>query len=282
MGRGDDIPTYLYRGGMMQHLFQAWQDFLKDYGSASHLLFLSDFDGTLATIVGRPDEARLSAGAREKLVALTQRPRTSVGVISGRSLKEIQAMVGIAGIYYSGNHGLEIEGPGLKYIHPQAEKSRGLMKDLAVQFTAALKDIEGVIVQEKGLSLSVHYRLVRPEDESAVAGAVKEITGQYVAKGEIRVYPMKKIWEIRSPLDWDKGKAVALIVKEIRDRLKPGRTLTVYLGDDATDEDAFRVMRRPEGWGVYVGGEDKKTAAGYFLRSTAEVETLLDRLLTLR
>ncbi len=266
----------------MQHLFQAWQDFLKDYRAASHTLLLSDFDGTLAIIVGRPEEAILPASVKEKLKALAKNPRISVGVISGRAIKEIKAMVGIEGIYYSGNHGLEIAGPGLNYVHPGAKQARAIMQNLAAQLEKALKNIEGVIIQEKGLSVSVHYRLSKPEKENAIAEAVKRITGPHIAKKEIRVYPMKKIWEIRPPVDWDKGKAAEFIGGEIKANLKIPRLLTVYLGDDVTDEDAFKVLHRPEGWGIYVGGENKASATGYFLNSTAEVELLLGRLIDLK
>jgi trehalose 6-phosphate phosphatase len=266
---------------MMQYLFQVWQEFLKDYRAASHLLFLSDFDGTLAFIVGRPDEARMPASVKEKLEELARKLHTSVGVISGRSLKELKAMVGIEGIYYSGNHGLEIEGPGLNYVHPQAEAARATMKILAALLADELRHIEGIIIQEKGLSLSVHYRLVKPEKEGEVASIVKRITAPYIDKGEIRVYPMKKVWEIRPPVDWDKGKSVEFIGREVRNKLKLSRLLTIYLGDDATDEDAFKVLHRPDGWAVYVGGENKMSVASYFLSSTAEVEILLSRLLAL-
>jgi trehalose-phosphatase len=266
----------------MLHLFSAWPDFLKDHRAAPHTLLLSDFDGTLATIVGRPEDARLSARVKEKLKALAKNPGFSVGVISGRAMKEVKAMVGVAGIYYSGNHGLEIEGPGLSYIHPQTEAVRPLMKDLAARLAQALQGVDGIIVQEKGLSVSVHYRLARPEKESAIAEAVKRMTGPHIAKKEIRVYPMKKIWEIRPPIDWDKGKAAEFIGGEIKRNLKITRLLTVYLGDDATDEDTFKVLHRPEGWGVFVGGENKTSAAGYYLNSPEEVEELLGRLIDLK
>ncbi len=266
----------------MQHLFQAWQEFLKDYRAAPHILFLADYDGTLAKIVGRPEDAVLPAGVREKLKNLRQKPQTSVGVISGRSVKELKSMVGIEGIYYSGNHGLEIEGPELSYVHPQAEAARATMKDLAAPLAEALRGIKGVIVQEKGLSVSVHYRLAKPEKESAVTSTVKRITAPYIDRGEIKVYSMKKVWEIRPPLDWDKGKAAEFIGNEIKTKLNLSRWLTIYLGDDATDEDAFKVLHRPDGWAVYVGGENKTSAAGYFLNSTAEVESLLGRLIDLK
>ena len=101
----------------MQHLFQLWESFSSTIRAASHILLLSDYDGTLTPIVSRPEEAILSPEVREKVSALSKSPTFSVGIISGRSLSEIRALVGIEGIYYAGNHGLEIEGPGLKFIN---------------------------------------------------------------------------------------------------------------------------------------------------------------------
>jgi trehalose-phosphatase len=90
------------------------------------------------------------------------------------------------------------------------------------------------------------------------------------------------VWEVRPPIDWHKGKAVESISREIESLLKLERVLTIYLGDDTTDEDAFKVLHRPEGWSVFVGREDPSSAAGYFLNSVVEVEEFLSRLLELR
>ena len=105
----------------MQHLFQAWGSFASDIRVAYHTILLSDYDGTLTPIVGDPKDAILSPEVREKLRALSQKPTTSVGIISGRSISELKSMVAIEGIYYAGNHGLEIEGPGLNFISQPAE-----------------------------------------------------------------------------------------------------------------------------------------------------------------
>jgi trehalose 6-phosphate phosphatase len=266
----------------MQHLFKAWTDLAAAFKAASHVLLLADYDGTLAAIVGRPEDAVLSASVRRKLKTLAQQSDTSAGVISGRQLAELKALVAVEGIYYAGNHGLEIEGPGLNFISPGAEAARATMKDIAAQLAEALENIAGVIIQEKGFSVSVHYRLARPEQEDAVTSAVKRITAPHVGKGQIRVYPMKKLWEIRPPVDWDKGKAVALIGREIKAALNLNRLLTIFLGDDTTDEDAFRVLHRPDGWSVFIGGEKASSAADYYLSSVSEVEELLDRLIKLK
>ena len=266
----------------MQHLFQSWQTFSAAVRAAPHLLLLSDYDGTLTPIVGRPEEAILSPEVREKLCALAQKPTSSVGIISGRSLSELKSMVAIEGIYYAGNHGLEIEGPGLKFVSQSAELARATIKDLTRQLSAALDSIAGVIVEDKGLSLSVHYRLVKKSEENLVAETFQQVISPSLNEGKVRVSSGKKVWEVRPPIDWHKGKAVAAITREIKALLKPEQLLTIYLGDDTTDEDAFKVIHRPEGWSIFVGGENLSSSAEYFLNSTTEVEKFLSNLLELK
>ncbi len=265
----------------MEHLFQAWGGFTSAAKAAPHILLLADYDGTLATIVGRPEDALLSPDARRKLRALAAKKDYSVGVISGRQLAEVKSLVDIKGLYYSGNHGLEIEGPGLDYVHPRADSARPVMRELAAKLAEALGNITGIIIQEKGLSLSVHYRLA-PAKEAVVTAAVKRITARPLEAGLIKVYPMKKLWEIRPTVDWDKGKAVQYIGGQIKDALQLSRLLTVYLGDDTTDDDVFKILHLPDGWGVFVSGEKAASSACYYLNSVAEVEEFLGRLLELK
>ena len=266
----------------MQHLFQSWEAFSSEIKAASHILFLSDYDGTLTPIVGRPDEALLSSGVREKLRALAEKPAFSVGIITGRLLSEVKALVEIEGIYYAGNHGLEIEGPGLSFIKPEAKAARVEIEDIVRQLSTRLAGIEGVIVEDKGLSLSVHYRLVKKDEEKMVTDAFRQITSPRLRDGKIRVSSGKKVLEVRPPIDWHKGKAVETIKKELEKVIGTEIGLVIYLGDDTTDEDAFKVIHRPQGWSIYVGQENPSSNAEYFLESTLEVETLLSRMLELK
>ena len=185
----------------MQPLFEAWNSFAADLEAAAHILLLSDYDGTLTPIVSRPEEAILSPEVREKLCALAQKPTSSVGIISGRSLSELKSMVAIEGIYYAGNHGLEIEGPGIKFVSQPAELARATIKDLARQLSAALDSIAGVIVEDKGLSLSVHYRLVKKSEENLVAVTFQQVISPSLNEGKVRVSSGKKVWEVRPPID---------------------------------------------------------------------------------
>ena len=266
----------------MQHLFESWQPFSSDIRAASHVLLLSDYDGTLTPIVSRPEEAILPPAVRDKLDALARKPAFIVGIISGRMLSEVKALVGVEGIYYAGNHGLEIEGPALKLINPVATVAKTLMKDLAQQLSAKLGNIEGVIVEDKGLSLSIHYRLVKKSEENQAGKILHQITSPLLNEGKIRLTSGKKVWEIRPPIDWHKGKAVETIVNKMKTVFDCKQLSIIYLGDDTTDEDAFRIIHRPEGWSIFVGGENPASNAGYFLNSTSQVVTLLSRLLRLK
>ena len=160
----------------MQHLFQVWPEFSDSVKAAPHVLLLADYDGTLTPIVALPQQAVLTREVRERLSGLVLNPAYSLGVISGRSIDELKQLVGIDGLYYSGNHGLEIEGPGLTYFHPPAEQARAMMRELAARLAEEMADIAGVIIQEKGLSLSVHYRLVSEGEEAGVGEAFRRIT----------------------------------------------------------------------------------------------------------
>ncbi|MFC2035058.1 trehalose-phosphatase [Chloroflexota bacterium] len=266
----------------MQHLFQSWESFSSDVIVSSHVLLLLDYDGTLTPIVSRPEEAILSSEVREKLHTFNEKPVFSVGIISGRSLPEVRSLVGVEGIYYAGNHGLEIEGPGLKFIQPSAKAAQPKIRNLLRQLSNELANIEGVIIEHKGLSLSVHYRLVRKSQEEIVAQIFHQITSPWLLDGKIKVGSGKKVLEVRPSVDWHKGKAVEIIMEETKITLGGEGNLVIYLGDDTTDEDAFGVIHQPWGWSIFVGQDNPSSKADYFLNSPTEVEKFLARLLRLK
>ncbi len=169
-----------------------------------------------------------------------------------------------------------------KFINAAAKAAQVDIKDLAQQFSAKLGNTEGVIVEDKGLSLSVHYRLVKKSEENTVAEIFRQIASPWLREGKIKVTSGKKVWEVRPPIDWHKGKAVEMIMKEMKAFLKCEQLPTIYLGDDTTDEDAFRSIHHPEGWSIFVGPENPSSKADYFLSSTSEVMVFLSRLLELK
>src|SRR3989304_3413466 len=105
-------------GGLMDHLFTAWNKLEAACRTADRVLVLADYDGTLTPIVSRPELAVLSDEMRDRLIILASVPKFTVGVISGRELLDVEALVAIGGLYYAGNHGLAMDGPGFRHVHP--------------------------------------------------------------------------------------------------------------------------------------------------------------------
>ncbi|MDM7998910.1 MAG: trehalose-phosphatase [Dehalococcoidia bacterium] len=262
----------------MEHLFAVWPAVADRITSSEQILLMSDFDGTLSPIAGRPDKATLPRGTREAMEALLSVRRVAVVVISGRALRDIKHKVGIRGITYAGNHGIEIEGPWLKFVYPPAVSLRPAIRRLSKRLRSAMAEFEGAIVEDKGLTLSVHYRLVRGDRVKALRKACEDITSAPQAEGKIRVTEGKKVYEIRPGVIWDKEDAIVLLMNAWAPSARGRKNLAVFLGDDLTDEGGFRVVNENNGISVFVGEADRETAARYFLRSPAEVGQFLRRL----
>ena len=262
----------------MQHLFSVWPDIANRIGTTDQVLLLTDFDGTLSPIVGRPEEAVLPDSTRRAIEALAAHQRVSVAVVSGRALSDIKNKVGIQNITYAGNHGIEIEGPWLKFVHPAAEATRPMMRRLHSTLSKALACFEGALVEDKGFTLSVHYRLVREDRVGELRRVCEETVFGLRSEGQIRTTEGKKVCEIRPGVPWDKEDALALLMSGWTSRAGQSANLALFLGDDLTDEGAFKVVDRDGGISIFVGESGCSTVAQYFLRSPAEVAVFLEGL----
>jgi trehalose 6-phosphate phosphatase len=248
--------------------------------TSKQLLFLTDFDGTLAPIVERPEMAELPGNTRLLLEKLASKPGVTVGVISGRALSDLKHKVNIAGLIYAGNHGFEIEGPGLKFVSPLADQITPVVRVLRQILTLTLGSLKGVFVEDKGLTLSVHYR----QADEVSARAVHQIVERWVRvplfSGLLKLSHGKKVLELKPAVSWDKGKAIRLLMKRYGRGGRSSGLLPIYLGDDLTDEDGFKMIDKYGlGISIHVGEEPRASLARYFLKSTEEVSFFLTRLL---
>lgn len=262
----------------MHYLFDAWDSLASRFNSADRVLLISDYDGTLTPIVDKPELAILSPEIRKLLRRLAKNRRYTVGIVSGRALPDLKGKIGLDGIIYAGNHGLEIEGFGSSFLEPIAEEMRPFLSMLNQALSATLRGIKGVFVENKGLSLSVHYRMVKGTEEKRVTDAFERITDPLHVMGKIRITRGKKVYEIRPPVDWDKGKAIAWLIARLKDSSRKGGVLPVYLGDDLTDEDGFKLINKNNGISIFVGGESFPSVARYFLKSPEEVAQFMKML----
>ena len=254
----------------MPHFLNVWPTVSRRLRDARGVLLMLDYDGTLAPIVDRPELALLPAEARASLVHLSRREKYVVGIVSARSLEDVKARVGIDDLVYAGNHGLEISGPGLDFVHPEATRLRGTVDQAYRQLQQGLTHLAGVIIEHKGLTLTVHYRLTPEDVVGEVEEAVNAAAGPFVESGTIIISGGKKAFEVRPGLAWDKGKAVGKLQTAF-----PQASLPVFFGDDLPDEEGFTAVQEAGGMGVFVGPARQPTAALYRVDSPQEVAEAL-------
>ena len=244
------------------------------FSGRTPVVFL-DYDGTLTPIVEDYRKAFLAEDMRGTIAKLASHCR--VAVISGRGLETLKQLVQLDSVYLSGSHGFEIAGPtgsadslerGVEFL-PRIDEAEGLL-------CTGLSDIGGHAVERKRFSIEVHYRQASEEDtpriEAIVDDVIAECRGFHKGHG-------KKVFRIQPNIDWDKGRAVLWLLERVTH--DDPDVCPVYVGDDVTDEDAFRVLSG-RGLTVVVRDHDsRQTSADYAVADVGEVRRLIELLTAL-
>jgi trehalose 6-phosphate phosphatase len=266
-GRIDQLP----------HALRDGEAFERRLAGRRPAVFL-DYDGTLTPIVERPEDARISESMRRGVRDLAA--RCPVCVVSGRDRLVVQELMGIDDLIVAGSHGFDIWSPDEGTLEHDAGAG---FEPLIEQVTARLQEeagaIEGVLIEPKRASVALHYRLTAESEWPRIAEIVDGILAEH--PDELKVTPGKMVYELQPKLDWDKGRAVLYLLDTLA--LDREDVVPLYLGDDITDEDAFRALAG-RGIGIFVGSAGdpevagRSTYAAFVLDSTEEVEPFLDRL----
>lgn len=230
-----------------------------------------DYDGTLSPIVEDPEKADLSNETRQAIAKLSE--HCIVAVISGRDLQDVRERVGLEGLFYAGSHGFDIAGPGgLHTLSQEAADFLPLLDKAEKEVAKHLRDIEGAYIERKKFSIAIHSRRVPKEQRPGVEKAVDRAAAN---SPDLRKTVGKMVFELQPKIDWNKGKAILWLMDALK--LDQVTTLPIYIGDDVTDEDAFRVLP-PQGIGLVVKGGTHRTTADYSLKDTQAVRKFLNRL----
>jgi trehalose 6-phosphate phosphatase len=208
----------------------------------------SDVDGTLSPIAPTPESAVPLPGVADLLDRARQRFDV-VAAVSGRSARDARRMVGLDTITYIGNHGFERLDPvtrnsspehtaaGVVHILPEALPYQPAVEAVLARIGADLAPRSpGLRIEPKGVTASVHVR--NTPDPAAAEEAVYCLASELAVPLGLRVTRGKMVVELRPPVAVDKGVAVARVIRE------HGLRAALYLGDDRTDIDAFRALRR--------------------------------------
>lgn len=268
----DLVVTDLSGVKLVKKLSSALQqidEIIRDAAGKTLLVFL-DYDGTLTPIAERPEDARLSEEMRKRVTMLAA--KCVVSIISGRDLSEIQKMVGIKGVYYAGSHGFHLLTPeGVVWEKREAERLLPLLDRAEERLHKTLSSIEGVLVERKKYSIAVHYRRA---DEKMIPRVKREV--ELAREDGLRISYAKKVFELQPDIDWNKGRVVEMIMNELNEFDTEKDLFPVYIGDDLTDEDAFRAVKGV-GCAILVGERDE-TLADYRL-DQADVGAFLEALM---
>ena len=252
---------------------EKWSD-LRELISGSRIVLFLDFDGTLTSVHDRPELAQLSRSMRSRLFRLAS--SVTVAIVSGRDRHDVAEKVGLENLTYAGCHGFDIEDPNLPPVPKFAHYvTAGEVKGFGEAIRDAVGSVSGTIVKVKTWAVAVHYREVAPGNIDHLESSIMKLVDSC---SKFRARKGKKVIEVTPDVDWDKGRAVAWLLNIFEER--DGPALPIYIGDDITDEDAFRTL---SGLGItiLVSGRDKETEASFRAKDPEEVGWFLDRVLKL-
>uniref|UniRef100_J3LPB7 Trehalose 6-phosphate phosphatase n=1 Tax=Oryza brachyantha TaxID=4533 RepID=J3LPB7_ORYBR len=248
-----------------------------------------DYDGTLSPIVEDPDRAVMTDEMRDAVRGVAARFPTAI--VSGRCRDKVLSFVRLEELYYAGSHGMDIQGPTRHEVRGGEEEevlcqpARDFLPMIAeahAALAAKVEAIPGAKVENNKFCLSVHFRCVdeRRGGGGTVAEQVRAVLRDYP---RLRLTQGRKVLEIRPAIKWDKGEALRFLLSVPAFSPSGGGggddAFPIYIGDDRTDEDAFRVLRaRGQGAGILVSRFPKDTCASFSLRDPGEVKDFLRKL----
>ncbi|KAF5457704.1 hypothetical protein F2P56_021786 [Juglans regia] len=270
---------------------------IANHAKGKRIALFLDYDGTLSPIVDNPECAFMSDAMRANVKKVAKYFPTAI--ISGRSREKVYEFVRLTELYYAGSHGMDIMGPVREHISndlPNCIRSMDeqgkevnlfqpageflpVIEEVFRSLVQCTKDIVGAKVENNKFCVSVHYRNVDEKSWTVVAQRVHDVLKDYA---HLRLTHGRKVLEVRPVINWDKGKAVTFLLESLG-LSHCDDVLPIYVGDDRTDEDAFKVLREGNrGYGILVGSAPKESNAAYSLRDPLEVMEFLKSLMTLK
>lgn len=245
--------------------------------AAERVFCFLDYDGTLSPLAPTPDAATPLAGTAALLQELAATPEVAVALVTGRTIADLRRLLDVPGIYYVGIHGLEIGLPnGNVELSESVAAMRTVLPAIKRQIEQALVNRPGALIEDKGLAIACHYRLASRADGAFIRDTVSAIAQSYRRRGaRISLLHGHEVIEIRSAFA-NKGKTVCCLLATAGPS-----ALAVYIGDDRTDEDAFKLLP-PDSITIRVGPALTRTAARFRVEDPGEVLPFLRTIIACR
>ncbi|XP_058758906.1 probable trehalose-phosphate phosphatase J isoform X1 [Vicia villosa] len=257
---------------------------IMDAAKGKQVVMFLDYDGTLSPIVDDPDRAFMSDSMRKTVRKLARCFPTAI--VTGRCIDKVYNFIRLAELYYAGSHGMDIKGPTKESNSNKNDKAEEILFQPASEFVPMINEVyeqlvektkstPGARVENHKFCAAVHFRCVEEKRWIELAQQVKSVLKEYP---KLRLAQGRKVFEIRPSIKWDKGKALEFLLESLG-FANCNDVFPVYIGDDRTDEDAFKKLRdRGQGFGILVSKFPKETTASYTLQEPNEVMDFLQRL----
>ncbi|VYS66402.1 unnamed protein product [Arabidopsis thaliana] len=261
---------------IMQHpsALEKFEQIMEASRGKQIVMFL-DYDGTLSPIVDDPDKAFMSSKMRRTVKKLAKCFPTAI--VTGRCIDKVYNFVKLAELYYAGSHGMDIKGPAKGFsrhkrvkqslLYQPANDYLPMIDEVYRQLLEKTKSTPGAKVENHKFCASVHFRCVDEKKWSELVLQVRSVLKKFPT---LQLTQGRKVFEIRPMIEWDKGKALEFLLESLGFG-NTNNVFPVYIGDDRTDEDAFKMLRdRGEGFGILVSKFPKDTDASYSLQDPSE------------
>jgi trehalose 6-phosphate phosphatase len=257
------MPDFLF-----DHLPQIYKKIFK----SEHIFLFLDYDGTLVPFRDSPSLVKTPQEIQEVLKQLIKNPKVSIIIVTGRQLHDIKKLMNMKGVSFIALHGLDIKtADKMQFTWDNATQARSLIKAIKKDMQKRLSHEKGAFLEDKELTLVFHYRLLAQKRVHGLREAFKKIVNTLDTQNILEVINGVKIIEAR-PKGWNKGKGIELFLTRYA---AVKNILPVYIGDDVTDEDAFRFLGK-RGITIHVTNRSKrKTAACYWVKNPHEVYSFL-------
>lgn len=204
---------------------------LNEFKNCENTAIITDIDGTISKISPTPQEAVVNPDMKQALIELKEKFNL-VAVISGRSVCNAQKMVGVNGILYVGNHGLEYLFDGKYSMIPDVKEYLSQIKQFSEQLDEELSNINGLLIEDKGICCSIHYRQCK--NPEIIRERIIDLLKKNQLSKDLQISEGRKLIELKPPTNYNKGTITRKIIEDY------GLERVIYMGDDITDFDAFK------------------------------------------
>lgn len=252
---------------MTKYLWKSINEIEKNLQKSRHILLLLDYDGTLASIANIPQDTKLPEETKAILDKLKTIEQITLGIVSGRGIYDIKKQIGIPEIVYAGNHGMEWEIDKKIYVMPDIGKTRELYLKILSGFSDLENKYKGVFIEDKQVTISIHYRMLDRKLEPAFLREFETFISPHLNSPLIKLLKSKMVFDILPDVKWGKGTFINWLISTRK--ISP---LTIYIGDDRTDEDAFSELN--DAITIKVGKGE--TGAKYYLNDTKDTILFLE------